>query len=392
MKSQALVLAVSRVTSAAISFFGVAFVARTHPIEVVGEINALVALSQVASLAFGLGLSTSIIYFARYDFNESRRLLVAASVPTLALTLLCAGLSAAVSLQYGFVLLVSGVIALLANLAGLLQANQQFARQALLSVLQSAALPFANFVTLEVSAEVTTFFAAYAAADLILLCVGAVCLVKWDSFSFRSGYWPDKQVFTYGAKALEHNGANALWYSADILLMKYAIGGEYLGIYSVGATIAKSSWLVVDSVGLIIFPRKISGMLSRGDYFRVQVACAIYGLTAAVLWALVGNGFLSIIFGSRYEGAFPIVLVLMLGSLAVGNYKLESRLFAAEGRWLVLSLAQASGLAVSVASMLILGLALGGTGIAIGQGLGFLVCCLVLYGAAIATGPDRWSR
>ena len=380
MKLLALKLAASRAMSALIGFAGIAFIARTHPLEVVGEINVLIAVVQVAALGLGLGLSTAIVYSSRADVSTARQLTVHACVRTLGLTIPAIAIGSMFSSSYALVALSAGLLAVLGHVAGFLQSNQEFDRQALLMVLQSCMLPAANQLALLVSHGAVYFLIAYAVVNLALALALVTLVVKpWRCFEYPFAY-PEKAFYRYGLTALGHNGVNAVWYSADILLVRYGLAGDFLGIYSVAASVAKSSWIVVDSVGLIIFPRKIAGTLSDRQYRRVQGICVVYGLGVVTMWLWLGNAFLGLVFGPNYTEAFPIVLVLLVGSLAVGVYKLESRLIAATGKWGVLNIAQVLGLCLSIGAAAYFGHAQGGIGVAVGQGLGFLVSATVLYG------------
>ncbi|EXI64215.1 MAG: hypothetical protein AW08_03773 [Candidatus Accumulibacter adjunctus] len=392
MKLLVLKLGVSRAFSALVAFAGVAVIARTHPLDVVGEINASLALIQVAALCLGFGLNTAIVYFSKSDIAITRWLTMHACMLTVGLTIPAVALASMFSATYALLAACSGLVAILTHVAGFLQSNQDFDKQAVLIVMQPCAIPLANQMGLLVSNEVLWFFLAYATVNLALASAFLVLVVRpWLISEPRPGY-PGKTFYAYGLAALGHNGVNAVWYSADVLLVRYGLSSDFLGIYSVAASVAKSSWLVVDSVGLIIFPRKIAGTLSRSQYGRVQMLCLVYGFGVIGAWIWLGDAFLELVFGRQYMGAFPMVLTLLAGSLAVGVYKLQSRLFAATGGWRILSMAQLCGLSTSLGAAAVLVGSNGGIGVALGQSLGFLVCAAGLCGLGYRSRFRLWER
>ncbi len=137
--------------------------------------------------------------------------------------------------------------------------------------------------------------------------------------------WPSAQIlmahFRLGIKAYLIALFGFLLLRIDLFMVKYFLGPEQAGYYSVAATMADYVLMLPSVIGLILFPR-LSSLKSHGEKFR-QATWAAKGTASALLPILVVSAIaakpvVNLLFGRAFLPAAAAFLWLIPGVFAMG--------------------------------------------------------------------------
>jgi len=107
----------------------------------------------------------------------------------------------------------------------------------------------------------------------------------------------------------------------DLVMVKYILGAQSAGYYSISETMAENMLMLPIVVGVILFPR-LSGMAHRHEKLRLTQQASL--LTAALLLPMVvlasvfAKPFVGLVFGKSFLPAVPAFVWLMPGSFFLG--------------------------------------------------------------------------
>jgi len=130
-----------------------------------------------------------------------------------------------------------------------------------------------------------------------------------------------RQTFRLGLKAYLIAFFGFLVLRIDLVMVKYLLGAQLAGYYSISETMAENMLALPVVVGVILFPR-LSGMTQRQE--RLHLTQQATMLTAAllvpmmVLAALFAKPIVSLVFGRAFLPAVPAFVWLMPGSFFLG--------------------------------------------------------------------------
>ena len=115
------------------------------------------------------------------------------------------------------------------------------------------------------------------------------------------------------------------------------LGKESVAIYNVAALTAKSLWMVIDSIGLVAFPKMIA--TTREEELRwvkeaIKIS-VIFCFIPAIVFLLIGEAFIVNFFGESYRDSIYTAYILIAASFPLVLYKIGSRLAAAKQLWSV---------------------------------------------------------
>jgi O-antigen/teichoic acid export membrane protein len=130
-----------------------------------------------------------------------------------------------------------------------------------------------------------------------------------------------RQTFGLGLKAYLIAFFGFLVLRIDLVMVKYILGAQMAGYYSISETMAENMLALPVVVGVILFPR-LSGMARRQE--RLHLTQQATMLTAAllvpmmVIAALFAKPIVSLVFGRAFLPAVPAFVWLMPGSFFLG--------------------------------------------------------------------------
>lgn len=159
---------------------------------------------------------------------------------------------------------------------------------------------------------------------------------------------------------------STLNYRVDIIMLDSKVADATIGIYSVGVTIAERIWMIPDAMKGVMLSRIAKGKDASETAFVIRLCntgCAI--LIVGII--LFGKIFIDIVFGSEYQGAYQVTLILLLGVFSMIYYKAIANYNIAMGKQMISFIL----LSISVISNVIINF--------------FLIPIWGIYGAGIAS-------
>jgi len=379
--NRGILIAGMRIGSAGATLLGTMLLARTFPVSTTGSINSAIVIAQVMSLALTLGLNSSIIYFSRGKV----RLLAAYLGFNYLVTIICWAIVSTIYVWLpigetgGLPMLLQALsLALLSHITAYLQSSERFVAAGAVLLLQSCALMIATAISkLLQLTESVEFLGMYCGVSLaILLGCHVACSI------FRVGVRAidrkRKAYLGYGLNALTMNQASSIMYALDIVMMRSLGSSVALGIYTVSTSISRASWLIIDSLGAVIYSRVVNGTIGKEELKRLRWYSLLFVVFCFGGWLIMGKYILNATFGPRYADSYWLVLAMLAGSLLVVSFKFESRILAGLGRWRALNVAQVAAILSGLLLHLLLIPRFDLWGACIGSSISFAVCSAVM--------------
>jgi O-antigen/teichoic acid export membrane protein len=305
--------------------------ARELAVAEYGVYSQWLAYLNILGLILTFGLNASHIYHYQLGLDLFRRIALVYSMAALALIGAALLFNSFYSYVVGGALAVSAVSMVNAD-AQARNAHGMYALQVIgQSVLLLAAVG-ASLYFYDLRAGVSVL-AAYALAQtaffLIVLLANARVKRRYPSGKFSISY------LIYGARSFALNLMGQLLYTGDIFIIAYLLPKEDVAIYSVASLIAKGLWLVMDAVGLVLFPSLVK--LEPEDRVKKVLEAiklsALICLLPALIFFVLGERLLVLFFGSAYADSLMSAHLLIAASFPLIIYKLGSRLAAATQHW-----------------------------------------------------------
>lgn len=145
-----------------------------------------------------------------------------------------------------------------------------------------------------------------------------------------------KKAISYGYKAHLSNLMAFLNYKADIFLVNFFLNPASAGVYVIAVQLSEKLWIFSQAISTVLLPRLSE--LSCDEEKRKQITPLITRFTLfltvflGVVFALVANIFISIVFGVEYIGALSPLLILLPGIVLASGSRILANDLAARGR------------------------------------------------------------
>jgi len=144
----------------------------------------------------------------------------------------------------------------------------------------------------------------------------------------------DREYFFYGIKSVFLNVMGKTLLLIDIFIVGFFLKDDAVAYYYVASSVVKASWLLVDSMGAVIFPRLVVGEKGSDELLcTLSQISMILSFVMFILFALCGIFFLRVLFSPSYVNAYSSVLILLASNQGMVLYKLLNRKFAALNQW-----------------------------------------------------------
>ena len=229
------------------------------------------------------------------------------------------------------------------------------ARVAAIGLLTAAAIQLAGTVALAVADRLDST----TALGVLVLSTG---VGAWPMLAALSAANRGEQtrlaqfgmVELLGVSLRNHLGVASIWLArrADVLVVSVYVSAGDLGVYTLAVTLAEFVLLSADTIAQAALGHQ--GSLERGDSGRLSVALAAdstrIALAQVVLLAALGWPILAVGFGREWLDAYPMVLALLPGIVALAYVRPLLASFVRSGRSLETSLAIAAAAAFKIAA------------------------------------------
>ena len=147
-------------------------------------------------------------------------------------------------------------------------------------------------------------------------------------------------VIKYGLKVHPGILLTEIEYRLDIFILLYFLNAAAVGIYSIGVTISQILWYASNSINSVLFPNlTFSAPGKEKDMFTATVIKYNFLMNLIILFFLVlfGKLMVFILYGSEYEQAYYIFLILAPGLLLDSIGRNVATWLKSEGKPLILS-------------------------------------------------------
>lgn len=166
----------------------------------------------------------------------------------------------------------------------------------------------------------------------LMLCVSIVVLYRIGSFDIRQiNFSVLKEIFSIAIPSMLMNLLMYLNYHADILCLGYLIDDSVqIGLYGTAVTLGNMLWIIPDAFKDVIFNRATK----RDNPKEILLAIAFNFLLCCIVlvgFVFLGKPFLSLMYGPDYVPAYPLVLLMFLGTLPMILYKLIHPIYITNG-------------------------------------------------------------
>jgi Membrane protein involved in the export of O-antigen and teichoic acid len=105
---------------------------------------------------------------------------------------------------------------------------------------------------------------------------------------------------------------------SDVLLVRGWRGAAETGVYAVAAQVVTLLWMLPQVAGQVLFSDITRSTERAAATARVTGATFWLLLAACVVAAALGYPAITLVFGARFAGAYPLLLLLLPGALALG--------------------------------------------------------------------------
>jgi O-antigen/teichoic acid export membrane protein len=347
--------------------------ARALGVDGRGDLAAVTAPLGLAGYVFAFGLTTYATRAAARGESPARLLgtLGAASLaigiiaigPCLWVASVLAGArhEVRVLLDIGVLVLPLSLFGgLLTNLSMGLERWRAVTRQRLLVV----TLPLLVYIVLYSAGELTLVSAA-----LTMILSGFVALVPLAPVLRRS--WPpafDRRLasegFRYGAIVTPITLSKLMNVMLDQTIMAGVVGPHQLGLYTVAVTAAGLTSTVSGAVGYVAFPR-VARAGADAEPARVVRLGILSALLSALVVAAVSPVALPLLYGSAFDPAYPLILVLLVAALPLTGVSMFSTLHTARNKLGLAALSEIVAVVVTIVGLFLLLPVMGAMGAAL---------------------------
>jgi O-antigen/teichoic acid export membrane protein len=207
-----------------------------------------------------------------------------------------------------------------------------------------------------------------AAAGAVVLSGGLLSIVPFLPIARRARPWRwaagvAREALAFGSRAMPITVSQLLNHRLDQFLMVPLVSRRQLGLYAVAVTVSAVAGMLASAMNTVLYPKFAAGenlgvaaSLRRG-LFAVTVICVALAIVSPVL--------IPAAFGSAFDDAVPMALILLAASIPLAGVTILAAVFSAGRRILAAGVSEIATLGLTVAGLLLLLRPLGGLGAAI---------------------------
>lgn len=198
-----------------------------------------------------------------------------------------------------------------------------------------------------------------------------------------------KGALSFGLFAMVSTLLLLLNYKLDVMMLKMFVDYRQIGLYSVGAALSESIWLIPDIFKEVLFART-----SRSDAIEeinMAIKISMFASAAAIIIMLIlGKWVLLIYAGEEYLSAYRVTCILFLGIPSMALFKVTNPLYQSNGRQKLLCAVLTAGVVANILMNVLLIPVFGIEGAAVATVVSFSVCGLTFYIKYIRDYNIKW--
>ncbi|QLL44316.1 oligosaccharide flippase family protein [Sulfitobacter pontiacus] len=327
------------------------FISRLLGPEGAGTYAVALLLPTLLSQLLNLGLASANVYFVASKqfaltrvWTASRDLVLGMSILGLmigSVTIIFAGniLFPGIDSRLLFLAMLIFPTSLMTGvLTSLYQGLQNFRAYNLLVLIQPTVALFMMVCLWATSTfSLSTVLIATAAAHAVSMATGLVMMGKSVAVLARSidtrGYL--RPALRYGIKVHLGNVVAFLNYRMDIFLVNLFVGPAGAGLYSIAVRLVEQLWIISQAVSTVLLPRLAAMMgndAGRRVLTPVMARFVLWGtMLAAGMLAAVATPLIEGLFGAKFRGATPALMILLPGVVMISCGRVLANDLAARG-------------------------------------------------------------
>lgn len=167
-------------------------------------------------------------------------------------------------------------------------------------------------------------------------------LVLWIPRIVKFGFFPMLSLLM-----------TTLNYRLDVIMLNGKVADAAIGVYSIGVLLSERIWLIPDALKGIMASKITKGKDAKETAFVIRISNTICFFIAICI-VLLGKEFLNYVFGSTYEGAYQVTLILLVGVFSMIYYKLIASYNIVMGKQLISFVFLCIGVVINVFANLVL--------------------------------------
>lgn len=143
-------------------------------------------------------------------------------------------------------------------------------------------------------------------------------------------------LLSYGLKSHLSNIITFLNYKTDLFLINYFVGPLGAGIYVVAVQLVEKLWVLSTAVSAVLLPR-LSQLSSdeRRKSMLTPLICRwvlLFTFVASLILLAVAPTLIELVFGTQFEGAFPVLAALVPGIVLWAGGRVLANDIASRGK------------------------------------------------------------
>jgi len=224
---------------------------------------------------------------------------------------------------------------------------------------------------------------------LLFMLVSQAAACAWSALLFVMKEAPTRvelhkgqlrALLSYGIKSYPGSLSWMVNARLDQLLMSTMVSSTTLGLYAVGVTYSTALFPFSSAVATVLFPKVAADQAGAPRRIRraIKINLSVSVLLAAVL-AILAPTLLPILFGPGFRQATVPAIILLVGTVFLGNNYVLSDSARGLGRPTIPSIAEGVGAALSVATLIALLPRFGAIGAAISSAVSYGAVSIILW-------------
>lgn len=216
--------------------------------------------------------------------------------------------------------------------------------------------------------------------DHLVLCCSFVYLYRLKEINFNLITKKLlKEILIIAIPAMLMNMLMYLNYHADVLfLSKITKNNVEVGLYGTAVTLGNMLWIVPDAFKDILYNR--AAKKDNPDEVIIAIICNfLLCIVILIGFVILGKWFLNFMYGQEFVAAYPLVLMLFVGTLPMVLYKLIHPIYIANGKTKVVVILLAIAVASNFVGNLILIPKFEGMGAATASVISYSICGVAFY-------------
>lgn len=316
----------------ALSFGNSVLINRCLGVELRGEYTAITNLAGLLQLLLNLGIGNAYPVFKRKEPDKAKNIFSTLLYCQLVIYL-CISIPVVIiaPVFYKYVAIIV-VLCVIENQVIFISIVENVVEKNRLNLVTTIIYMLNLFITYYAFRYNVTAVMIAVIADHCLLIFGLI--IRFKIFEFKPSLLSAemlRKIFRVSIPAMLMNILMYINYHADILFLQYMIEDYYMiGLYGTAVTLGNMLWILPDAFKDVIYNRSTKKDNPEEISFAIILnMCLCFGVLVGFVF--LGKWFLNIAYGADFIEAYPMTLMLFVGTFPMILYKLIHPLYISRG-------------------------------------------------------------